>query len=234
MPSIGLGAIIKPHDHEPGLLSFATPVNGVALPTSLDDPSIPDKRLWTPGIGLNQGDRPYCVGYAGKQYLSGEPVPRDSKAPPAPTTIYRYCNRHDGEPQPHEGSTVHALATYFGLRRLVDANIAFDTDLMQAAIWVGARSDAVCGINWYRSFDQPDAEGIVRIGNSELRGGHAIHVCGVWRSRAMFILQQSWGDWPTLQQSPRRLGPGLFMIPFDDMARLLREDGEFMAALETA
>lgn len=79
------------------------------------------------------------------------------------------------------------------------------------------------GVNWYESMFAPDRDGRLHIAGA-LVGGHAVLVSGVSLRRRVYRLQQSWG-----RTHGRR---GFVEIGFDDMARLIAEQGDVVLARE--
>lgn len=82
------------------------------------------------------------------------------------------------------------------------------------------------GVNWYSSFDQIDANGIVRLTKTaKIRGGHSFEMAGIHYDTSLGApgsdlveCWQSWGPWGPLA--------GKFFFPLADLDRLLKEDGE--------
>ena len=73
------------------------------------------------------------------------------------------------------------------------------------------------GLNWYSGFDKPDANGLVKVKGS-MRGGHAFELLGVDVEKKRVWAINSWGpDWGV---------KGRFCFSWDDLDRLLHEDGE--------
>ncbi len=73
------------------------------------------------------------------------------------------------------------------------------------------------GLHWYKGFDKPNANGIVRL-KGAFRGGHAFQLLGVDAERKLVWAVNSWG--PAWGQQ------GRFAITWDDLDHLLHEDGE--------
>ena len=78
---------------------------------------------------------------------------------------------------------------------------------------------AICGVSWYDSFDNPDANGHVTITpNAQVRGGHEIELVGMDVAARTFRLANSWSaTWGD---------HGYFTISWADFDRLLAEQGD--------
>jgi papain like protease len=77
----------------------------------------------------------------------------------------------------------------------------------------------IIGSNWYDSFDNPDASGVVEISaGAQVRGGHEYECLGYDAETGMWELVNSWGDsWGV---------GGHFFYSDATLARLLSEDGD--------
>lgn len=189
------------------------------------------ERLWTPGPILNQGREGACVGFAWAAEAFAEPIPVDLKRLKAnvPAShndfarfIYgmaRYIDEWKGET--YEGTSVLAGAKASqNLKTLRSYRWAFSMeDVIDSVI---AKGPVVIGINWYDGmYNAPN--GILRKSGT-LVGGHALLIVGFKPvsekipGKATFILQNSWStSWGI---------NGLAEITVDDLAALLKENGE--------
>lgn len=75
----------------------------------------------------------------------------------------------------------------------------------------------IVGVNWYEGYDEPDQNGLVHISGS-VRGGHEFLIRGVKISERLFLADNSWGAGYG--------NNGSFEITWDDMTRLLAEQGD--------
>lgn len=92
---------------------------------------------------------------------------------------------------------------------------AFGIDDLVLAL--GYNGPAVLGVPWYTGMFAPDAAGVLHI-SGRVEGGHAILANGVNVTKRLIRLHNSWGDgWG--------IG-GEALISFDDLDRLLHEQGE--------
>jgi hypothetical protein len=91
-----------------------------------------------------------------------------------------------------------------------------DLPTMELALQTGP---VAIGINWYSSFDTPDANGYVAISrNAYIRGGHEVEVIGIDPANQLFHAVNSWGTgWGN---------HGIFSFSYTTMERLLAEDGD--------
>jgi hypothetical protein len=91
---------------------------------------------------------------------------------------------------------------------------ATSLDGMQAAL---QDTPVIVGVSWYEAFDEPDGDGHVHVGG-DVRGGHEFEVVGMDVDLRLFHAINSWGTgWGR---------GGHFWFGWDDMDRLLHEDGD--------
>jgi hypothetical protein len=91
---------------------------------------------------------------------------------------------------------------------------AFSLDAALKALTV---SPLIVGVNWYEGFDSPNAAGFARISGS-VRGGHEFLLYGIDAGAQHVLARNSWG-------TSYGVG-GCFSFSFDDLGRLLSEDGD--------
>lgn len=177
----------------------------------------PRSYSWRCLVNLDQGQDGACVGFSMCHELAARPKEVSNVTYNAGMYVYNKAKTMDQWPgENYEGTSVLAGAKaltadgYFKEYRW-----AFGLqDLIMA---VGHQGPAVIGINWYDSMFYPDAKGVVKV-SGNIAGGHAILVNGVNIKKQQFKLHNSWGkEWGI---------DGECYISFDDMNRLLQEDGE--------
>lgn len=184
-----------------------------------------DDTKWTG----NQGNTPKCVAYAGAHWIEcGPVVPKygKGKQPPLynPSTLYGWCQKVDGIPGKHEGTTTRALAKVLKAKGVVKSyHWAFTLkDLQQCLLQVGPM---VLGINWYSDMFEPDTKKFIHP-TGEFAGGHGILAMGVNMDQGWIKLKNSWGtDWGE---------NGHCYLSFIDADDLLSDDGDAMIATEAS
>jgi len=131
---------------------------------------------------------------------------------------------NDNDADRQMGTSVRAgMMALMGMGRLKSYLWAFE--LQPAVEWVLTMGPVVLGVNWYSSFDRPDAEGIVQIKpRAIVEGGHCFLWRGVDTKRALAHCVNSWSDSWGLS--------GDFYLPLRDVERLIHEEGEAATAVE--
>ncbi|NEA22601.1 hypothetical protein [Actinomadura bangladeshensis] len=90
---------------------------------------------------------------------------------------------------------------------------------LNAALTALAEQPVIAGINWYSSFDEPAADGLIRIERgATVRGGHEICLDELDVPNKLVGFTNSWGEsWGK---------DGRAYLSWDDLGRLLDEDGD--------
>lgn len=174
------------------------------------------------GPTLNQGNVGACTLFAGghalnslPNYVAGEGTVR------AATCLEMYAratqiDEFPGQmPEQDTGSSGNAACkVLFERGYITEWRWAFGLDhLLQALM----KSPVMVGTWWYSEMFYPSATGLIRVGGSRV-GGHEYVISGVHSVRDRLLrVQNSWGPWGD---------NGRALITFDDMDRLLREDGD--------
>lgn len=184
-------------------------------------------RYWSTPAAYDQGSTPMCVAYAGNRYLESAPV---KNRPYAFSWLYRQCQLVDGLPDDEDGTTVRALFQVLKREGLVsEFKWAFSVEpLIDHVLEVGP---VVMGTNYYEGMADPDRHGYVEVSGRNI-GGHSWTVYGANRrkknpdgSLGAARWMQSWGP---------KWGPakGAAWITFNDLGRLIAEDGEAAIGIE--
>jgi hypothetical protein len=193
--------------------SRAYPIRALIAPSAR-----PRSYTWRVPVALDQGNEGACVGFAWAHELAARPAVVRNVTRAHALAIYAQAQTLDQWPgEGYSGTSV------LGGAKAVCANgfmpeyrWAFGLDDLVLAI--GYHGPAVLGINWYDRMFTPDPDGTLHVDGS-VAGGHAILAYGVNVRQRTVKLWNSWGpDWGPLGAAA--------LIGFDDLARLLREDGE--------
>lgn len=183
------------------------------------------KRFWDPnGWWGNQGELPYCVGYAWAHWIEDGPITHPGKKPNlSPIKIYENAQKLDewqGEGYP--GTSVRG-----GLKYLKQIGVAtsyywaFDVDTV--INYVLQYGPVVVGTDWYNGMFYPDKRGVIKI-SGNIEGGHAYVINGVDTATQQFRIKNSWGlSWGK---------GGMANISFSDMEQLILQEGEVAIAIE--
>ena len=138
--------------------------------------------------------------------------------------IYHDAQRIDPWPG---GSYPGASPVYEGTSVLAGIKIAQSMNWFKEYRWafglndlklgVGYNGPALIGVNWYEGMFNPDAQGFIHV-SGRLVGGHCTLVNKVNIREGYFGIHNSWGQgWGK---------HGTAKISFEDMDKLLRQDGE--------
>lgn len=173
---------------------------------------------------LDQGSTSQCVEYAWHHYVqAGRIRPRRKYPYWQLGDPYRQMQDVDEwEGNNYDGTSVRAGAKIMqSMGYIGEYRWAWDLEtVIDAVTRVGP---VVMGTNWYRSMFYPNDRGLVTI-SGPIDGGHAWLLDGASRKHGMARAKNSWSkNWG------RR---GRFWIPFEDLERLINEEGEACLALE--
>lgn len=184
------------------------------------------QKYWDPnGWWGDQGSTPMCVGYAWAHWLEDGPVGHAGIAPILPPkTIYEQAQLVDewiGED--YDGTSVRGGVKYLQSSGFVKSYYwAFDVNtVIQYLLTYGPM---VIGSDWYENMFYPDRTGLIRA-SGPIAGGHAYVINGVDTIARKFRIKNSWGkSWAK---------GGMAYISFNDMAKLIANQGEACIAVET-
>lgn len=193
----------------------------------------PRSYTWSLDAALDQGREGACVGFGWSHALLARPqLCTNIDARFAREKIYWPAQRIDpwpggaypGASPRYEGTAVLAGAkTVAELGAIGEYRWAFGLeDVLVALSFAGP---VVLGLNWYEGMFQANRNGFIAP-TGRLMGGHCIAARGLNVRQRTVTLHNSWG--------PRwsRLGASC-LITWDDLDRLLQEDGEACIPMST-
>ena len=188
-------------------------------------PKVLTQRYWDAnGWWGDQGNTPQCVGYSWSHWLEDGPV-QQSGIPPIikPFDIYKNAQKLDewyGEN--YDGTSVRGAVKYLkNIGKVKSYYWAFDIQTLSETIL--KLGPVVVGTNWYNGMFYPNKNGLIKIGG-QMVGGHAYLINGVDTKTKQFRIKNSWGkSWGK---------GGHAFISFNDMSRLIKENGEICLAIE--
>lgn len=190
-----------------------------ALPATIIRPR---SKVWRRGHNrLNQGNTPHCVGFAGANWEQALPTYRrvdDGRG----HTLYNACKAIDGIPN-EDGTYDRALMKVLQQNGQVGRYLWAQT-MDELLDWLATNGTVLIGAPWYSGFDNPDAQGVVRL-TGFVRGGHEWHVLGADFRKGIAVCENSWGkEWAL---------SGRFYVPFEAIERLVFQDsGDACTAIE--
>jgi len=179
---------------------------------------IPVTKFWHSNGVLDQGSEGSCVGHGFAHKLMTNPYSVNGITHEVAVQIYYDAQKLDNYPgENYAGTSV--LAGVKALQNLYEGieSYRWATSINDMVAVIGYFGPVVIGVNWYEGMFEPTLEGTLVV-RGQVQGGHCVIVKGVNVETGMFLIQNSWGI--TWGQS------GCAYISFDDMARLLRENGE--------
>jgi hypothetical protein len=178
------------------------------------------RRQW--GVYLDQGVEGACTGFGTAKALLQTPRRRKDVTNDFARTIYTVARREDEWPgENYDGSSVLGamraaqsmgfIKEYYWARTLKEIQHAVGSE----------RGSIVFGCNWYEDMANVDNKGFLRV-SGQIVGGHAICIGGIDLERKAFVMNNSWGKYWGGNGAP----PGSAFIRFEDVDRLLHEQGE--------
>jgi len=191
-------------------------------------PGITYKYWWTNGWWGNQGQTPHCVAFSWTHWLASGPITQKSSrkggvAPFDTTYLYNEAQKVDKwEGENYNGTSVRAGASILKTNGFISGyNWAWDIDTTVNALLI--LGPVVVGTWWTYDMFFPNKKGIITA-NGQKMGGHAYLLDGVNVNKKMIRLKNSWG---------RNWGKkGFAYISFDDMDKLIKDQGEVCLATE--
>jgi hypothetical protein len=184
----------------------------------------PRSYTWYCDARLDQDDVGACVGFSWAAELAARPIPVRGMTNASGLLFYRAAQALDGYDDNEEGTSVLAGAkAVHNAGHIPEYRWGFGLNDTLVAISHGG--PGVFGLNWYEGMNEPDKYHEIHP-TGRLLGGHAILGKGVSITRNRVRLHNSWGrEWGDY---------GDCYISFDDLDRLLGEDGEFCIPLSRA
>lgn len=200
----------------------------VCAALSPDQQRKPVTKAWSIPAGsevLDQGVEGACVGFGITNDLRFSPVPlRGLDADFARTRIYWPAQQADpwpggsypGAMPRYEGTSVHAgVKIAYDLGYYGEYRWAFSEPEM--ALGVSYLGPAIIGVSWYEGMYRPNIHGFLTPTGNKV-GGHCLLVKAINIRSSFYTVYNSWGpNWGL---------HGTAKISRDDMATLLKQDGE--------
>ena len=158
-----------------------------------------NSRFWYPGLALNQGSQPACVGYSSWKWLYGGPV-KNRAMPFNALELYFEAQKWDEWPgENYDGTSVRGAFKYLKNSGYVgEYQWAFNVGSVLA--YVLTTGPIVMGTNWFTGMMDPDSHMYVKT-TGVVEGGHAYLFCGANRLRrnsdgttGAFRILNSWGS----------------------------------------
>lgn len=172
---------------------------------------------WKAGPQLDQGQEGACVGFSWSGELGASPKMVKGIDNAFAINIYNRARQLDEwEGEDYSGSSVLG-----GAKAVAEAGYMTEyrwaLGLQDVVDTIGHFGPVVLGINWYEGMMTPDDKAYIHV-TGDAVGGHAILARGVNFKQRRVTLRNSWGsDWGA---------NGGCHISFDDLDRLLHEEGE--------
>lgn len=182
---------------------------------------LPDKPprsySWRVSHVLDQGQQGACVGFGWSYELLARPVVQPGVNDAFAQTVYHEARLLDDWPgEDYSGTSVLAGAKAVIARgHMKEYRWGFSIDDLIMAL--GYAGPVVLGLNWYTGMMNTDADGFIKP-TGQVEGGHCVAATHVSVKRRRVGGPNSWGeDWGEA---------GYWYMSFDDMERLLAEQGE--------
>lgn len=197
------------------------------LPKEL--PGINYKYWWPSGWWGNQGNTPMCVAFSWAHWLAAGPltqkyVRKDGNSAIDTTYLYNEAQKNDVWPgEDYDGTSVRAGAKILKRDGFISSyNWAWDIETVKNALLT--TGPLVVGTMWYYDMFFPNDKTGIITATGQAMGGHAYLLDGINIKKKLIRIKNSWGkNWGK---------NGFAYISFDDMAKLITNQGEACLAVE--
>lgn len=202
--------------HDPRSLGFVAP----------QAPKVASVQHKATGLPLDQGKIGSCTANALCGALNSQPDFRGGtrRTEDDAVSLYEQETKLEGKPYPPNdpgGSGLEVCKAAKQLGWISSYTHAFG---LQQALQALVVRPVITGVNWYSSFDAPDAQGLVAIApGAKVRGGHEVVADGIDADKELVWFWNSWGT---------RWGKGgRFCMSFATWDHLLKERGDVTVPL---
>lgn len=177
----------------------------------------PRSYTWRGYRVLDQGREGACVGFGWAHELLARPVVIQGVTEQTALDIYHRAQQLDEYPgENYSGTSVLAGAKTVSEKHYLD-EFRWGFSLNDLILTLGYHGPVVLGLNWYTGMMNTDADGRIHV-TGQIEGGHCVLADSVRVAARTISGPNSWGyDWGL---------SGRWTISFDDMERLLGEQGE--------
>lgn len=192
-------------------------------------PGIDFKYWWPSAWWGDQGNTPQCVAYSWTHWLTEGSITHlkgqmKFKEPPYnPSILYTEAQKVDEWPgENYDGTSVRAGAKILKSKGYI-GSYSWAWDLQTTVNAILTQGPVVVGTWWKYDMFFPNKNGLITATGEDM-GGHAYLLDGVNVNKGIIRIKNSWG---------REWGKnGFAYISFDDMEKLISEDGEVCLATE--
>lgn len=197
------------------------------LPTKLTTNTY---KYWCPNFWWgNQENTPYCVAFSWAHWLAEGPITQirqrviNGNIPIDTTYLYNEAQKNDDwEGEDYDGTSVRAGAKILKRDGFISGYTwAWDIETIKTALLT--KGPLVVGTWWTYDMFFPNSNGIITFTGQKM-GGHAYLLDGINLNKKLIRIKNSWGKgWGK---------NGFAYISFDDMEKLILDQGEACLAIE--
>jgi hypothetical protein len=184
-------------------------------------PSISSVQHQSAGLPLDQGQIGSCTANALCGALDSAPDSAANRryAEPDAVSLYELETKLEHKPYPPNDPGGSGLMVCKAARQLGWITAYHHAFGIEHALQSLVLRPVITGVNWYTSFDTPDATGLVSIATgATVRGGHEVVADGIDAPGKLVWFWNSWGT--SYAQG------GRFCMSFDTWGQLLQERGD--------